>query len=411
MNAIRHIGSRFHLLFCISFIIFVPFPYYILPDSGSYASAFLTPLIRYAGEALMGLEHTAMYEAASDSTGMYVLVALLMVLSLLIALVWSIKRPGPLPAKTGYWFTAIISYYLSLQLLIYGFDKLFKHQFYLPEPNTLYTPLGALSRDILYWSTVGSSYQYTVISGFIEILAALFLLFRRSQQLAAILATGIMCHVALINFGFDISVKVYTCFLLYLCLLLAFPAIRALFRFFVLKQALEPEPDTTGTDSPSKKAIRLVLKGLVISCLFWEALYVHVISGNYNDDLATRPYLHGAYEVKHYVKNGDTLPPLLTDDSYIRRFFIHREGYFIIQGMNDEFRDFRLQYDTTHHLLMLFSDHVPAMQLHYTFAEKDSTLTLTTRLNNDSMILSAKRLDLTSLPLLKSDFHWTSDDF
>jgi len=37
-------------------------------------------------------------------------------------------------------------------LLNYGTDKLFLEQFYKPDANILFTPLGFLDSDILFWS-------------------------------------------------------------------------------------------------------------------------------------------------------------------------------------------------------------------------------------------------------------------
>src|SRR5205085_9499653 len=106
-------------------------------------------------------------------------------------------------------------YYLCLQLLKYGVDKIFKNQFYLPEPNTLFTPAGMLDKDILYWSTMGTSYGYNIFLGSLEIAAALFILIKRTRLIGLLLSLGILINVTEVNFGFDISVKLFSLFLLF----------------------------------------------------------------------------------------------------------------------------------------------------------------------------------------------------
>src|SRR4029077_19764906 len=81
--------------------------------------------------------------------------------------------------------------------------------------------------------TIGSSYTYTVVAGIFEILPAVLLLFRRTRIIGAIIATAVMTNVVLINFGFDISVKLFSCFLLLLCVIVASPGLKKLFDLFI----------------------------------------------------------------------------------------------------------------------------------------------------------------------------------
>ena len=112
----------------------------------------------------------------SDSKGLYYFSAILVLLAVIFSSVIHglIKHKQLDVTKSEYWFHIGISYYLSLQLMIYACAKIFKVQFYLPEPNTLFTPMGNISKDLLFWSTMGSSYSYTVFSGFIELVPAFF---------------------------------------------------------------------------------------------------------------------------------------------------------------------------------------------------------------------------------------------
>lgn len=310
----------------------------------------------------------------------------------------------------NYWAYTIISYYLSLQLFKYGFDKLFKHQFYLPEPNTAFTTLSQLSPDILYWTTMGSSYSYSVFCGIIEIIPAVLLLFRRTSSLGGIIAALVMVNVVMINFGFDISVKVYACFLLFISGIVAYPGIRKIIDVFIYKnvkdlQQLKP------TFHAKKAFPYIITKMFIISYILVESLAVYFRSGSFNDDKAERPYLHGAYNIIDFVKNNDTIPPLLTNKDRFKRIFIHREGYFITQNMNDEMDDYKMNFDFINKKLILKTYDQNEIIIDYLFSEKDSTLTLKGNIENIRVYIKAKQIDLKRLPLFQKSFHWTLDDY
>jgi hypothetical protein len=409
----RLAAARALLLFVASFIIVVPFPYHLLPNIGGYLSPWLEPLVRWIGDHILGI--TSPYTSAimSDSTGMYILALLLLVVSIVAAILWSLperRGKGRSAASLIALLRVAASYYLALQLFEYGLDKLFKHQFYLPEPNTLHTPLGALSRDILYWSTMGASHGYTVIAGLLEIVPAMLLLFRRTRYLGGLVATIVVAHVVMINLGFDISVKLYSLFLLLLSLIVAWPGIARLFDLFILNRPVDRFRDPPRSFPSLTIPIYAAARALVIVAILFEGLYPYFASGRFDDDSAPRPFLHGAYDVESFV-GGGALSRLTRGGSGIRRFFVHRRGYFITESASDEMRDYRLEYDVAHRRLLLDAHSDSAIVLDYTLSGNDSTLTLSGRVEGDSVAIRARRIDLDALPLLRPSFHWTIDGY
>ena len=103
--------------------------------------------------------------------------------------------------------------------------------------------------------------------------------------------------------------------------------------------------------------------------------------------------------------------PVLTNEEYPRRIFIHRQGYFITQLMNDEMQDYSLKYDTKHQTLILSLSNAPPLIVNYHYSAKDSLLTLKTGTKQDSITIIAKTINLKKLPLLQPYFHWTSHDY
>jgi hypothetical protein len=347
----------------------------------------------------------------SDTLGLYIHLVVLFVLSITITVFFTLISKTKFKENIAFyeWFKIVISYYLSLQLLIYGFDKIFKHQFYLPEPNTLYTPLGFLSKDILYWSSMGSSYSYSLITGVLEVVAAVFLLFKPTRVLGAIFSIAIMANVVVVNFSFDVSVKIYSVFLLLLSITIAFSFLKKIGLYFILNKPIKPEFRKPNTNSILIKRSMLALKSIIIIVCVFEALYVHIATNNYNDDLAIRPLLHGAYNVKYYIKNGDTITPVLNSSQFVKRIYIHKQGYFITQFMNEEMQDYPLTVTKSN--LLLFNPNGTSTSINYTVNNIDSSFILKAKINNDSIIYFTKKIDLKKLPLLHPCFHWTADEF
>ncbi|MFM9944819.1 MAG: hypothetical protein ACKVQB_06255 [Bacteroidia bacterium] len=283
----------------------------------------------------------------------------------------------------------ILIYYLALQLIKYGADKLFKTQFYLPEPNILFTPFGQLDKDILYWSTIGTSYSYNLFLGTAEIMAAIFILFNKTRFLGLMLAIGILVNVVAVNFSFDISVKIYSCFLLFISLVLLAPQLKRMYYFFILQKntSLKTEP-TLIFKNPFLKTC---LKIIVMILIFTEAVFPYLKNKNFNDDKATRHFLHGAYQV---INNAD-----------FKRFFIHREGHIIFQNTNDEMQDFKLEIDKNTNQFVLTDYELNQTKHPFIWNSKDRILKIQFEKNK----LEAKAIDWKKLPVLQTQFHWTID--
>lgn len=399
------IVAVFVLLFVCSF----SFPHNYLPDIGSYTHVFFEKLVQWFGSNILHIQHPYTVALISDSTGMYINILVLLLLAILVSLLWPLLYKRTNYPKCYYWFLVCVRYYLAMQLLVYGFNKIFKQQFYLPEPNTLFTTLGNTYKDLLYWSTMGVSRTYSIFTGLLEVVAALLLFFRRTQLLAACIATGIMVNVLLLNISFDISVKLYAMFLLLLCLLLLVPYAKSMYAFFLLNKPVQYRPTL---QYPLYKRIwpyRLI-KLLVIACILFDCLSGYMASKNFNDDQQPRPYLHGAYNVETFISNGDTVPPLTTDPLRWHRMFIHRKGYLITQMMDDAMKDYEMQLDTLTHALAIRNTEDSSVHF-FTYRNfGDTALQLNGKLYEDSLNIYLKKIDLQQLPLLEHGFHWTIDN-
>lgn len=402
LRFLQQVGFKFQLLFMGLFMLTVPFKQGWLPNWGSFFNPLTKSLAEWIGDHIFSIEGAYTPALMSDSTGLYIYSLFLVLLSIQIALIWQAFGQKKLSKAVHYWFSTTISYFLALHLLAYGTSKLFKVQFFLPEPNTLYTPLGELTPDILFWSTMGSAYGYTVFSGIIEIIPALLLLFRPTRSLGALIALGVMTNVLALNLGFDISVKLFSSFLLLSSVLILLPSAKTFYQFFCLQQSV-------GLKTYSPKLTKWpyrISKFLALGLIVLNAFLPYIQTQNFNDDQATRPFLHGAYAVDDFYWNGEEIEACFDQTSGWQRVFIHRRGYFIIQNMQGKFQDFKLDIQNNQLLLKDYKDQTHTLK--YSYNEKQ--LFLHGKINGFPIKLKATPLDWEELPLIKGAFHWTIDD-
>lgn len=388
MKPLKKIINYFLTLFILNGILFIPFSFSFSAIQLKICQFIFLPIVEKITRQFQ--YNLLLTDFSSDSLAMYLLILILVIVSLLFSLFlyYMEKRKGynlNLEDK----IRPIIRYYLALILLIYGFSKVFKAQFYLPEPNLLFTPLGNLDKDILFWSTIGSSRSYSIFLGIIEIIPALLLLFRKTAFIGSLMAIGVLIHVVSINFSYSISVKIFSLFLLILALFLAFKTIKNTWHLFQTGQF-----STTDFFEPKrsyKKPFYPFLKSLIIVLLFIEALAPAIKSSNFNDDKVLRPLYHGAYNVQE-------------NQWGIKRFFIHRDGYLIFQDKNDSMTDYKFQLVNKN--VFLLKDYQLNAQ---TGKLKWNPTTRKMELILNSIHLVGQQIDLKSLPLMKSQFSWTVD--
>lgn len=325
---------------------------------------------------------------SSDSRSLFKLFGVLSVLSIgLFVLLSKTQFWDKNKSKLAVLFKLIIAYYLASRFLVYGFDKVVKSQFFMPEPNTLYTPVGYLSKDILYWTSMGTSYWFNILTGCIEIGAAIMLLFGKTRFTGLLLLTGILVNVLIINIGFDISVKMYSLFLLFLVVLLLSPNLARLMKFLT-GQSAQLQQQSKSFDVFYRPFVKTATKFFVVGLMLLDMSLFAIQTGNFNDDLAERPPLHGAYAME-------------PNSFQIKRCFVHRRGFFILQFQDDSFEDYALEIGETK--LSITSYNKEMNEVPYRMYNN------VLELNWEETIIKGNTIDWRSLPALADDFHFIED--
>ncbi len=382
ISQLKKIIHTWGVLFMLAGMFSIPFQFHLFGWVTSFQRFIFLPIIKILA-GIFG-KQLILTDLSSDSLGLYLLVLFLLLVT--IPIVFLIKNRENLTQKLTRSLQIIAPYYLALILLKYGFDKLFLAQFPQPGPNLLYTPFGQQEKDILFWSVMGLSKGYMTFTGVAEIIPALLLLFKRTRTFGALLSVIVFIHVLAINLSFDISVKLYSSFLLLLSAYLAFPFITWIYRSLKTDSATLHFSQNT-TDFKGKP----YLKGAVLFVILFEVFTPYATTKS----VQKIPNL--AFEIVN---------PHNVDQSYGQLYF-HEDGFLILQDKN---------YNTSTYPILSFSK-----EQEYLIIEKSGQLkTLSFKKTGDqvyeishpelNVYINCNQLEIEKLPALQDHFHLTVDE-
>lgn len=382
-------------LWILLFFLFLPFPYSVFPNFGEGLSKLIFPIIKWSGH-LIGQEISSA-NFYSDSIQLYLQLIFTLVLSPLIFI--GISRWKTLTTEKLNNFLYIAStYILAFFLLKYGLDKIFKYQFYDAAPNTLYTPVGYLSKDILFWTSMGSSHSYNVFMGLIEVVPGILLFWNRTRVLGALIAFGVLANVLAINFGFDITVKLLSGMLVATSLYILEPHSKRLWAFFVQNTFARIDlQETLIKNSTLKRAF----KGFVVALIIIETLLSYITAEAWNADNLPKIDYYGSYSVINNVGSSTVIN--LTE---IKRVHIHNLGYFILEDHDGNFKDFIAEISHGSNTIKLVDSNLTLHVLN----DKNG-FSFISNSDGNQFRLTVQQIDLKNLPYHFDSFHWTVESF
>jgi hypothetical protein len=271
----RKLGFRFAFVYWLLFAL--PFPLDLLPwtdwivgpiESGQRA------FVLWTARHVLGLGEVPSEGGGSGDTAYdYEFVFCALVLALAGALVWSIlDRKRASYARLADWLWAYVRLDLATAMISYGSYKVIPSQFPVLTLDRLAQPFGEASPMGLLWTFMGTSAPYQIFSGAGELLGGLLLFQRRTAVLGAIVATGVMAQVVMLNFAFDVPVKLYSAHLLAIALFLLLPHVCNLFGQFVLGRPAAALGCARLFQRPALHRGALALRTLFLVYIAWQRL-------------------------------------------------------------------------------------------------------------------------------------------
>lgn len=409
----KKVSFRFCFLFFGLFILIqnngaFPFWYVIM----AYPTELLHQFIPWVGKNLLQLSQdiTVFTNGSGDTTYDYVIVFTIAMVSLLGAVLWSVlDRKRSNYDTLYYWLTVVIRFYVGLMLINYGLVKVVKLQFPSPDIYRLTQIYGDSSPMGLAWTFLGFSTGYNLFMGLAEVTAVL-LLFRRTMTLGAIITLMTTANVMAVNYFYDVPVKILSTALVTMTIFLLLKDADRLWKFFLTGLPVElPVLSTPVIDMKWFRISKYVLKALIVVYALGFG-FMNVLEGRKQyGDQAPRPNLYGLYTVETFVKNGDTIPPLLTDSVRWHQFVVEWEGYARVRHMQDSVSRFYAKTDTIAHTIELTYRDNATIKYSFVYQKEADRLNFVGVMKEDSIDVYMRQKPMKDFRLINRGFHWINE--
>jgi hypothetical protein len=373
---------------------------------------FESPVI-WIGQNVLGIDYS--FEAngygSGDNTFAYVLLFINLSIAILATFFWFIlNQKAKAYNKILYWFLIVLRVSLICTMFLYGFVKVFQIQFPSPSLIRLMEPLGNFSPMGLAWTYMGYSKGFGMFAGFMEILGALLLIPKRTQTLGALVIIGVMLQVAVMNFMFDIPVKLLSVHLILMAGVIFITDSKRFLQVFIKNEATAAYSYYTPVTDTSYSNTIFWVKTIGLILLIGMGILFGSMTEKSRSDVSDRPFLYGIWEAKLVVQNKDTLPPLITDSKRWRYLIIDKKNSAIVKHMDNSKSYFKFKTDTVSQSISMYSlkKDTVSNNLNYSYPSY-SVLEIEGVLENDSVAIFLQRKNLDNFLLKSRGFHWINE--
>ena len=401
-NVLHHIAFRFFFALCI--VTIVPIISNLL---WQYP-------IEWAGQYFFNESVSSHPSGSGDTLYDFYNITIKLIVSVIVTLVWSIlDRKRKSYNTLLYWQEVYVRYYLAFFFIIYGFMKVIKLQFGHPGLSQLLIPLGNKSPMGLAWTFIGFSDTYTIFSGVCEVLAAVFLIYRKTRTLGALFGFGVMLNVFLMNMSYDIPVKLFSLQLVVLSLFLLLLDYKRLLNVFILNKAVFPQRSQPPFRHKWANLTTRIVKGIAIVGGIGLTIFNNVQSRELYGDSAAKPPMYGIYEVEELIRNNDTVAPNLKDTTYWR-YLVLDKYYANVFGMKtsnyDDLTYYLYKADTIKKEIafLQYNDSTEVGRLKYTKVNKNHVV-FEGKVNGRNLKLHTVKKTEKDFTLMSRGFHWVNE--
>lgn len=342
--------------------------------------------------------------ASGDKPVDFYAVAVLAAVALVAAIVWSAVAKARRYDALHHGLRIAMRYTVGLAMIAYGLSKVVKSQFPDLTLEQLITPFGHASPMGLLWTFMGYSTAYNFFAGMAE-LTGVLLLFRRTTTLGALLVSAAMANVVMLNYTYDVPVKLFSTHLLLMSLFLALPQARRLADVFIFHRPVEPEAIVPLGTNPKWLRFRRIAKPVVIG--LFTVLTSAVVVINFISRHAPKQYgpLYGVYDVEQMHRAGVDVP---AGPARWHRVLFDRYSQMTVVLDNDSLRRFTARVDTVKGAVFLGAQTGNEQWTLRYSRTPDSILTLTGSAGDGPVDLRLRYRDPNSFLLVSRGFHWVS---
>lgn len=374
-----------------------------------FNSLFETPF-RWFG-TLIGIDYGYNVNGfgSGDHTYAYITLCINVILAFSIWVVWMVlDRKRRSYNQLMYWSVVVLRIFLIFFMFMYGFVKIIQIQFPYPSLARMLQPLGDFSPMGLAWTYLGYSKGFNVFMGIMEISGGLLLIPRRTSTLGAFITMGVMMQVAVMNFMFDIPVKIFSVHLALVALFIFTTDSKRFINVFIKNKSTKAYDFYNPVkDKDYHKAI------------FWFKVFALVVLSGFclnqgwNNDrgkTAEKPYLHGIWEATLFIKENDTVPPLITDKNRWRYLIVEQQDRATIKMMDDATYQYTFRPDSLNNKMAIYAPGIANENSNFSYQFlDDKTMKLTGKMYLYKHEIVLKRKNLDSVLLYSRGFNWINE--
>lgn len=355
-------------------------------------------------------EYAVSGKGSGDHTYAYLTLFVSVVFTVILASVWSIlDRNRKSYNKLFYWFLVFLRVALIASMLLYGFVKIFKLQFPAASLTRLLDPLGDFSPMGLAWTYMGFSKGFNVFVGFMEVLGALFLIPRRTQTLGSFIIIGVMTQVAMMNFCYDIPVKLFSMHLIAMALVI-FITDHRFIDVFIKNKAVEKYKYFRPVENPQYHKIVFWIKSVGLFFLIAFISFNFYTTESHRGEDRKKPALYGIWEASTFIKNGDTLQPLITDTYRWRYLIVDVKDKANVKTMDDGIHSYQFITDTTTEKIKMYKENADSLYFNFRYKNPNPEfLQLDGKIGKDRLQIFFSRIDHDKFNLNSRGFHWINE--
>ncbi|TPD70647.1 hypothetical protein [Flavobacterium microcysteis] len=412
------VTRKFLTLFLIFYLLFYmfPFPFDQIPGvnivTGWYED-FMDIITLWVGKNILHIEklQQIINTGSGDTTFNYVRIFAYVLLALLISIiVFFITRKRINYDRQYYWTMVYARYYLGLYLIIYGIFKLVEGQFAFHDYGRLEENFGDATPMGLLWTFMGHSKIYGGFTGIIEAGAGFLILFHNTKTLGALLSVAVMSNVVLMNFCFDVPVKLFSSHLLLISIILLIPNLKKLYNFFILNKTETLDHCKLVFENKWKARARgigklLLILGFTANIIFMGVDYMYT-----NGSLAPKVPLKGSYHTTaFYTSENDSLKKV--EDKNILWNRLHLSGsYGSIRTEADSTSYYAIKIDTLKNTIEFksYQDTTKISVLHYE-EKAPKTFLLKGKFGQQDIQAEFTKKTLDDYRLVNTGFHWIQE--
>ncbi len=407
----------FRFFFAYFFLNIFPFPLYYLDvlvgqeDLFSFYFEWFNQLSIWAGENILGIEYEIITQTtgSGDKTVNYLSQFVMLIIASIATIIWSVLDSKKRNYQKLFLYSrTYVRYYIITIMFSYGFSKAFTLQFSELSLFDLIKPYGDSSPMGLMWNFMEYSDTYTRFSGYAEIIAGVLLIFRKTVLLGALMTIAVMFNIFMMNMSYDIPVKLYSWRYMIMGVYLLVPDFKRVLDFLIFNKSVQKKVLVPYFINRKFKIAGIVFKISVLCFLFYYNINRCIEGQQKWGKKAPKSALYGIYEVKHFIRNDDTIPPLTTDTIRWKRLIIDKR-YGGIQTMDEKIKYIKEETDTILTTLKLVDrkDSTDTKLLSYKL--KDSLYIFKGIYKCDTLKIVTKKKEREEYLLINRGFHWISE--